>query len=344
MNLDTPALTISELRADDPAEVEASFEIERAAIAHDVPDFPPPCRFRHEMRLRQDFPGRRALRALARLGGAPVGYLELELTVIDNLDNANVEICVLPDHRRHGVGRALFAHALDLTHANGRKRVFGMTAGTLPGGVPRDESGGAFARAMGMQAALGDVRRRLDLTTLDGPEHDRLLGDAWPKAAGYSLVQWRDAAPEEYIDDIAALDSSFIGEAPMGDLEWEPEKVDADRIRKIDATRRAYGVQEYNTGLRHDATDRLVAWSGLGRQKTIPWQAWQNITLVDPRHRGHRLGIIAKIENLRLLMRHEPQVRVIDTWNAAVNEHMIAINEAMGFRAVDAWVNWQMNL
>ena len=43
-------------------------------------------------------------------------------------------------------------------------------------------------------------------------------------------------------------------------------------------------------------------------------------------------------------MRHEPQVRVIDTWNAAVNEHMIAINEAMGFRAVDAWVNWQMNL
>src|SRR5690242_21927232 len=60
MQLDTPALTITELRADDPADVEASYDIERAALAHAVPDFPPPSRYRHPNHLRRDFPGRTA--------------------------------------------------------------------------------------------------------------------------------------------------------------------------------------------------------------------------------------------------------------------------------------------
>ena len=34
----------------------------------------------------------------------------------------------------------------------------------------------------------------------------------------------------------------------------------------------------------------------------------------------------------------------MDTWNAAVNDHMISINEAMGFRPVDGWNNFQLNL
>jgi GNAT superfamily N-acetyltransferase len=344
MRLDTPGLTITELRADDPAEVEAAFEIERIALAHDVPDFPPPCRYRHDKHLRHDFPGRRALRSLAYLEGSPVGYLTVELTLLDNLDNADVAVVVLPEHRRRGVGRALFARAAELARANGRKRVYGMTGEALPDGEARDPAGGAFAEAMGMHVALRDVRRRLDLATVDRAEHDRLLAEGWAKADGYSVVQWQEGVPDDYVDDIAALDSSFLGEAPMGDLEWEPEKVDADRIRKVEATRRSYGVREYNTGLRHDATDRIVAWSALSRRRTVPWHAMQTITLVDPRHRGHRLGIVSKVENLRLMLRHEPAVRVIDTWNAAVNTHMIAINEAMGFRPVDAWAEWQMNL
>jgi len=37
-------------------------------------------------------------------------------------------------------------------------------------------------------------------------------------------------------------------------------------------------------------------------------------------------------------------VRMIDTFNAEVNAHMIGINEAMGFRAVDRWANWQASV
>ena len=77
---------------------------------------------------------------------------------------------------------------------------------------------------------------------------------------------------------------------------------------------------------------------------TPDWHAFQQITIVDPDHRGHRLGTIAKIENLRYAMSHEPALRIIDTWNAAVNDHMISINEAIGFRPVDSWNNWQLTL
>lgn len=344
MDLDTPALTIAPLRVDDPAAVEADYEIRCAARAVDVPDFPPPCRYQHEAQLRHPWPGRDVRHALAYLGGVPVGRYELELSTIDNLENAELDVTVHPGHRRRGVGRRLFEHATELARAEGRKRVMAMSVQTLPGGPERDEAGTRFAQAIGMTNALADVRRRLDLATVDPAEHDRLLAEAWARADGYSVVQWQATTPEEFIDDIAALDSSFLDEAPLGDLAWEPEKVDADRVRRSDAARNAHGARKYNTGLRHDATGHVVAWSALVMFSTVPWHAWQGITLVDPRHRGHRLGVLSKVINFRYLLANEPEVRAIDTWNAAVNTHMIAINEAMGFRAVDAWANWQRDV
>jgi GNAT superfamily N-acetyltransferase len=344
MDLDTPSLTIAPLRADDPAAVEAEYEILRAARTVDVPDFPPPCRYQHEARLRHPWPGRDTRYAMAYLGGTAVGRYALELSTIDNLENAELDITVHPAHRRQGVGRRLFEHATGQARLEGRKRVMCMSVETLPGGPVRSEAGKAFAHAIGMTNALTDVRRRLDVPSIDPADHERLLAEAWAKAAGYSVVQWQATTPEEHVDDVAKLDSSFLEEAPLGDLAWEPEKVDAERVRRADAIRSAHGARPYNTGLVHDASGRLVAWSALVVFSTVPWHAWQNITLVDPTHRGHRLGILSKIINLQYLLANEPEVRVIDTWNAGVNKHMIAINEAMGFRAVDAWANWQRDV
>ena len=39
-----------------------------------------------------------------------------------------------------------------------------------------------------------------------------------------------------------------------------------------------------------------------------------------------------------------PQARLLHTWNADVNSHMIAINEAMGFRAVQRESMWRIDL
>jgi hypothetical protein len=54
-------------------------------------------------------------------------------------------------------------------------------------------------------------------------------------------------------------------------------------------------------------------------------------TVVIRKHRGHRLGLLAKIAMMELLATTEPQLERISTWNAENNEHMIAINEAIGY-------------
>ena len=67
-------------------------------------------------------------------------------------------------------------------------------------------------------------------------------------------------------------------------------------------------------------------------------------TSVVRAHRGHRLGLLLKIEMLRWLGDAEPQLRVLDTWNAATNSHMIAVNERLGYSVIGEGLEWQKHL
>jgi GNAT superfamily N-acetyltransferase len=337
-------LTITPYGADDEDAIDASYRIQAAARAADVPDMPPPCRFQHAAAHRHPMPGGDVMRYLARLDGEPVGVVVLQFPTLDNLENAWVELVVHPRYRRRGIGRALYARTVDLVRAAGRKRLMGNTIEQLPDGPERDGAGSKFAEMLGMQRANVEVRRKLDVSRAETRAVDRLLADAWQRAEGYSLVQWRNRVPEEYLDDVAYLDSRLTTDAPIGELKIEAEKMDADRVRRRDDAALARGNRTYGTGVRHDGSGRLIALSALGFEKTIPEHAWQWITLVDPDHRGHRLGTIVKIENLRYAREHESVLRSIDTWNAASNGYMISINEAIGFRPVDAWPEWQIEV
>lgn len=328
--------------ADDAAAHKAR-EIVAAAVAADIPDFPPVTEKRFFGILHHPWPGNSYHHAVAYLDGAPAGYVEIVLPQLDNLENAEIDLEVHPDYRRRGVGRALFEYTMGVVRGLGRKRITSMALDALPGGVARDPAGEAFAAAMGAKPALQEVRRRLDVTALDHDALDAMVAAARAKSAGYSLVQWRDVTPDDIVDDVAYLDGRLNADAPMGDLEWEAEKIDADRIRAIEATKAARGRRAYNTGARHDESGRLVAFTTVDAGD-VTWHAFQQITLVEPNHRGHRLGALVKVENLRLALAHETELRAIDTWNAGVNDHMISINEAMGFRPVDGWQNWQLSV
>ncbi|MGK5743113.1 GNAT family N-acetyltransferase [Micromonospora sp. URMC 103] len=338
------AITIAPFDAADPAAIDEAYRVGAAANDADLPDFPPFCRRRFDAMLRHPMPGWVTLWALARLDGVAAGYLALDLPQLDNTENATVELVVHPAHRRRGVGRALHEHGLRLLREQSRKRVVGMAVSTLPGGPERPEAGAAFAAAMGAQPALAEVRRRLDPATVDQAALDVLLAGARAHAAGYRTVRWHGRIPEEYVADIAYLDGRLSTDAPLGDLEWEAERVDADRIRGTEAALAARGRRQYHLAARHEATGRVVAWTLLDVGPSADWHAYQQITIVDPAHRGHRLGLLTKIENLRHLLDHEPAVRAIDTFNAASNAHMVAINEQLGFRPVDGWTDWQLTV
>lgn len=330
--------------ADEPT-VATVQQLREAAEAVDTPDLPPPCPYPFRAQLSHPVSSWRAERFVARVAGDEVaGYLMLDLPLRANLTNAELTLVVHPVHRRRGIGRALFAHALARLRELGRVRYNASTVEALPQGPARDHAGRAFATAVGAKPALSETRHRLELAGLDRPALAELRVRAEDRATGYQMVTWQDAAPERYAADVVYLDGRLTSDAPMGDLIWETPTPDTSRLREREAQLAAGRWHLYQAGAVHQASGRLVAFTRLSRQESSPWHAFQWITLVDPEHRGHRLGALLKLANLNLVRQHEPALRVIDTWNATTNRHMIAVNEALGFRPVDARVNWQQEV
>ncbi|MGC5050270.1 N-acetyltransferase family protein [Micromonospora sp. DT48] len=336
------AITVTPYDSTDEAALDDAYRVVAAAQAVDLPDLPVGDRDEFELLVAHPPYGSVIHQALARRDGVAAGHLRMRLPQLDNTAMATVELTVDPAQRRRGVGRALLAYARKVAVEQGRKRLFGETPGPLPGGPGRPAPGAAFAADAGAQAALAEVRRRLEPSRLDQASLTALLDAARERAAGYRTVAWQGAVAEEYVADIARLEGRLLIDAPMGDLVIEAEQVDAVRIRESERVQRLRGRRRYHVGAVHEATGRMVAWTVIDRGPSTPWHAWQEITIVDPAHRGHRLGLLVKVENLRHALAHEPELRAIDTWNAAANEHMISINEQLGFCPVDAWTDWQL--
>jgi GNAT superfamily N-acetyltransferase len=310
------------------------YEISRLGWKADVPDIPHASPAVFAATLRLPWPTAVHERYVAFLDGVAAGFLQLRMPQADNLGNVELDLLTAPDQRRRGVGRAMWACAVERTHALGRKHLIGASNDHLPDGA-------AFAVAMGASAGLAEIRSRLDVPPPDRERLDALLVDSWRHADGYVLVQWTGVPPEEFLDDVAYLDGRLNADAPIGDLAIEPEKVDAARVRATEERAIAVGRTAFHTGIVHAASGRMVAWTVIACDNDTPTHAWQNITIVDPDHRGHRLGMIVKLENLRHTSGLRRELVAIDTFNASANRHMLAINETMGFRRVDLWMQWQ---
>jgi GNAT superfamily N-acetyltransferase len=88
----------------------------------------------------------------------------------------------------------------------------------------------------------------------------------------------------------------------------------------------------------------VVAYTDLVVPSHDPGRAYQWGTLVAPEHRGHRLGLAVKAHNLRQLQHHCPDLRILSTFNAEVNRHMVEVNERLGFRPVERLGEFQRKL
>ena len=94
------------------------------------------------------------------------------------------------------------------------------------------------------------------------------------------------------------------------------------------------GVRTYTVAAAHDASGELAAMTQLSVVPDSPGWGHQGLTAVTRQHRGHRLGLLVKTAMLGWLAQAEPAIELIDTGNASANDHMIAVNDVLGF-AVD---------
>lgn len=275
----------------------------------------------------------------------------------ENLGRALLHVAVLRAYAGRGIGRALLQHAEELAAADGRSVLMSFTEHpadfdadgpdviaplTGTGALPAAARGVRFAAAAGYQLEQVERFSSLDLVAA-APALDGLERDARTRAAGYELLTWTDRCPDEHVEQLAVLMSRMSTDAPTGGLSFDEETWDAARVRHVEDTWKQAGNVSLVAAARHRESGALAAYSVLELAPSKPWLAEQDDTLVAANHRGHRLGMLVKIANLRRLADY-PRVERVTTFNAAENDHMLAINVALGFRPAGWDGEWQRSV
>jgi GNAT superfamily N-acetyltransferase len=267
--------------------------------------------------------------------GRVTGVLQVSFPKWDNRHVCCVEVCVDPRDRRQGIGRAVFEVGVARTRAEGRTMVL-TESYDCPANV-------AFAAAVGLERATVDLQRRQDLTTLDWPRLDKEYDAALGHAADYELVALRGHVPPAMVDGFVTL-TAAINDAPTDDLDVEDEEFSPERLAAFERMQTALDRRIYRLLARQRSTGALAGVTVVGVEAQQPWQALQYDTSVLREHRGRRLGLLLKIGMLRWLAEQEPQVSRLDTWNAESNDHMVAVNEVLGYQIVARGSQWQRHL
>src|SRR3984957_4191933 len=312
--------------ASDRATTAACFEIVRAADAVDDPDGPPWSLTRLRGWLEYPTDPTEIWRAVDETTGAHQGWCFLRLPQRENRDRVNIFVDVVPSARRRGIGTALRRHAAERAAANGRS--------VLAGGMFQGSAGAAFADRVGATPGLVEARRVLALGQIPAGRIAHLREQAARAAAGYSLVSWDGRTPDEYLARCAEVENA-MADAPH-DAGEEPEVWDADRFREqVDDLREKRGRHVYTLAALHAASGEMAAVTAVEADEDNPEWGHQQLTAVVRKHRGHRLGLLVKAAMLDWLATAEPQLERIVTGTPAVNQHMIAINDQLGYELLD---------
>ena len=277
--------------------------------------------------LRHGWDGDPRVAFLATVDGVDVGAGGYEVSSYDNQHLAWLEVEVVPDLRRRGHGSALLSWLVERARSEGRTTV-GMAGWDADG--PR-----AFAGRHGFEQKSVEVHRR---QYVDGP-----LDVPSPDPGDYELVRWPSRTPVGDLGALAVL-TGAINDAPTDDLEVEDEVFSAERIAAYETAWEERGHRLYRLVARHRPSGELAGQTVVAVDGERPQFAEQHDTSVVRAHRGHRLGLLLKLEMLRWLAEEEPQVREIDTWNAESNDHMIGVNEVLGYRVMGRVLDFQRSL
>jgi GNAT superfamily N-acetyltransferase len=254
--------------------------------------------------------------------GAAVGGGSVVMPLQDNREFAFVDVFVLPDRRREGVGGRLLDALIELARSRGRTIALAEPVWDV---ADDGDAGRWFAESHAFELDIMDAVRELTLPA-DLPP---LVVDT-----AYTLETWRGPCPDEWVDGYADLRRILTEEAPSGDAGLENEYWDAARVRKDEADLVRVG-REMQVVVARAADGELAGHTQLAFPSDgIEVYQWD--TLVRPAHRGHGLGLALKIRAMQASDDLLAGRRRITTWNAASNSYMIAVNERLGFRQT-AW-------
>jgi hypothetical protein len=212
-----------------------------------------------------------------------------------------------------------------------------------PPGLAGRGAGRAFALGRGYTVVLVNARRDLEVPL--APELGAALARrAGAASSGYETVCFVGPWPEEWLAARAALGGEITRDAPLGATGLEGEVWDAERVRRHEALVLAQAFETLGAAAVETVSGQVVGFSELWVPFGAPELAHQYDTVVARAHRGHRLSLCLKLENLASLAERSPATRRVCTYNAVGNGPMISVNEALGARLAGHEVTWQRRL
>lgn len=267
---------------------------------------------------------------------SPVGVLSMQLPQRDNRSLIWASITVRPDHRRRGHGSVIMKELF--------RRATEANRSILWAGVASDDPGGkAFVERFGFRYANPEARRRQVLGEVDPEAVAGLFTEAVAKSADYRLERLSPPYSDDLLSNLVDV-TAAINDAPMGDLTFEDEYFDLARLKDMETARIGRGDRVYRIVARHRATGEIGGHTVVLVNPARPEFGMQGDTAVARAHRGHRLGLLLKIDMMHWLAEAEPQLEVVETWNQAGNDFMISVNESIGYRLDRIFDTYELNL
>jgi RimJ/RimL family protein N-acetyltransferase len=326
------------VRPDDHDAVATAVALNEAARAVDDPQSPPqtPEMLAGGLRYGWDLEPGTAFLYRPDPAGSPVGRLTIHAPERDNRQLVTADLVVHPQHRRQGHGTAMMAEVLRKTEQLGRTIIWT--------GCAHDDAGAAaFLTGQGFRYASHEARRYQWPAQLDHDQLDRLYRTAREAAADYDLARTTAPTSEPLLAELVEV-TAAINDAPMGELAFEDEVFDLQRLKDFETAALGKGETLYRVSARHRETGTVGGHTIMMVQPSRPTYAEQYDTAVHRGHRGHRLGLLLKLEMMRWLADVEPQVERIETWNHADNDYMISVNEKIGYRLSRVFDTYQRKL
>ena len=265
------------------------------------------------------------------LGGV-AGLAMMWLPMEDNTSLTWFDLQVHPAARGRGHGSALVERLLERAKDHGRGQL--ITDFMVPENEP-EHPNRRFAERHGFSWSNTEIIRHLDLPVADALL-DRLDDESRPSwMSGYRLETHVGGVPDELRESLCAVMNQLAVDAPTGEVEFEAESLTPARYQEALDVEREQKRTRLTTVAIDERSGDVVAYTDLVLPASAPSVVWQWGTLVHREHRGHRLGMAVKIENLRRLQSDHPQRKRVTTGNDGTNSYMVSINEALGFRIVE---------
>ncbi len=324
---------IEQINPRNEAALRAWWEVGHAATA-ERPGKPWPLWEQSRVALPADNPERGITLLGAIDGREMVGAGLLTRTLKDNLHSAMAFAWTRPDRTREGIGRRIVSE-LELIAAGDGRTTIQSEAYLPPGGSAGAEH---FATAMGYAVASRESIKELTLTDF-ADRRDALAVEAGA-ARDYRILTFDTVCPDEHLESFGRLLGMLMDEVPLGELdlgasEWSPERIRAAEQRLVDIGRHSH------TALAIAPDGAVAGVSDVRIDDDDPVHGQVGITIVDPAHRGHRLGLALKLATHDLAVATYPELVVLDTSNAEVNAWMNAVNEALGYRTIETLLELQ---